>query len=90
MLLAIANFFGISVFRLVAYFSIVLAITVGAATLRQHYVNLGWNKHRAAVERQDARAVAASKQVEVKTEACSEKNGFWDVITQGCKLEDVE
>lgn len=90
MLLAIANFFGISVFRLVAYSALALAITVGAATLRQHYVNLGWSKHKAAVEKQDARAVAASKKVDEKTDICSEKTGFWDVITQGCKLEEVE
>jgi len=26
--------------------------------------------------------------VEERTRKCSDDNGFWDVITQGCKLEE--
>lgn len=87
-LVGIANFFGISVFRLVAYAVIVVAATVALATVRQHYINVGWAAHKAAVEKQDARSVATSNKVEEKTNVCSEANGFWDVITQGCKLEE--
>ena len=70
----------------------ILAAVVGGALLgiRQHYVNLGWNSHRAAVERQDNIAISASREVQKKTDACSDANGFWDVITQGCKTQEEE
>lgn len=89
-LIAIAGMFGISVFRLVAYAAILAAVVVGALTIRQHYIDVGWYKHAAKIERQDNAAVAVSKQVEHDTQACSEANGFWDVVTQGCKLQEEE
>ncbi len=88
--LTIANALGISVFRLIAYAGCIIAVIVALGVIRQHYVNLGWQKHKAAVEAQDNRAVEASKQVEAKTNACSDASGFWDVITQSCKLQDAE
>jgi hypothetical protein len=68
----------------------VLAAIVGGALLgiRQHYVNLGWHKAIAAVKKQDDRAVAAADKVQATTAKCDETNGFWDVITQNCKLQD--
>lgn len=70
----------------------VLTAIVGGALLgiRQHYINKGWNSHKAAVERQDNRAVDASKEVQKKTDQCTETSGFWDVISQGCKLQEEE
>lgn len=88
-LLAVAEFFGISVFRLVMYATLAAVVTVALVSVRQHYINVGWEKHRVAVEKQDGRAKEASRQVEQKTNECSETNGFWDVITQGCKLEEA-
>lgn len=87
-ILFIANMFGISVFRLIIYAVCIVAVMTGAIVIRQHYVNLGWAKHKAAVEKQDNVAISASKEVERQTSKCSDDNGFWDVITQGCKLED--
>ena len=70
-------------------YAVLAALVAGTLLgIRQHYVNLGWYKHKAAIERQDNRAIDASKQVEEKTSTCSEKNGYWDVITQGCKIGD--
>lgn len=89
-ILAIANMFGISVFRLVAYAAIFVAVVTGALVIRQHYVDVGWNKHKIAIEKQDQRAVDANKKVQEQTDKCSETNGFWDVVTQGCKLQDEE
>lgn len=86
----IANLFGISVFRLIMYAAIFVAVVAGALTIRQHYVNVGWAKHKAAVERQDNIAIDASKKVEERTNKCSDANGFWDVLTQGCKLQEEE
>ena len=89
--LAIANFFGISVFRLVAYAAIVALVTGGALTIRQHYINKGYASALAAVKKQDNRAVAAANKVEERTAKCQEGvNGYWDVLTQGCKLEDAK
>lgn len=82
--LAIASALGISPLRLIAYGAIVLTVVVGAATIRQHYINHGWNKAIAAVKKQDDRAKAAAEKVERKANACSESS-YWDVITQGCK-----
>lgn len=89
-ILAIANMFGISVFRLIMYAGIAIAVISALVAVRQHYVNVGWEKHRAAVERQDNIAISASREVQRRTDACSEQNGFWDVITQGCKLQETE
>jgi hypothetical protein len=87
-ILAICSFFGISPLRLIIYASIFVAVVIGALTIRQHYINVGWYKHEAKVAKQDGAAVAASNRVEEKTRICTEKNGFWDVVSQGCKLED--
>lgn len=74
--------------KAIVYGVITMIIGGTLLTIRQHYVNLGWKQHKVAVERQDNRAVEASKRVEEKTDKCSETNGFWDVITQGCKLQE--
>jgi hypothetical protein len=82
--------FGALVANLIVYG--VLAAVIGGTLLgiRQHYVNEGWRKHKAAVERQDNIAIDASKKVEERTQRCSDENGFWDVITQNCKLQEEE
>jgi len=86
-ILFIANLFGISVIRLAIYAAIAVAVVTGALVIRQHYVNLGWAKHKAAVEKQDNKAVEAGKEVERKVKACLD-NSYWDVITQSCKLDE--
>ena len=87
-ILTIAGWFGINPFRLIAYTAIFIAVAVGAITIRQHYVNLGWHKAIEAVKKQDDRAAAAADKVQEKAAKCDETNGYWDVLTQGCKLED--
>lgn len=84
---AAAAFLGINPLRLIAYAAVVVAITVGAITIRQHYVNLGYSKAIAAVKKQDDRAVAAADRVQQKADECV-ANSWWDVVSQGCKLED--
>lgn len=86
--LTIASWFGISPFRLIMYAVLGISILTGALALRQHYINKGWYAHAAKVQKQDNAAIDAAKKVEKKTEACSNTNGYWDVITQKCKLED--
>lgn len=88
--LFIANLFGISVFRLAVYAALIVAVVIGALTVRQHYINKGYHSAIEAVKKQDDRAVAAATKVEQKAAVCTETNGYWDVITQGCKLEDAE
>ncbi len=83
--LAIANLFGISVFRLIMYAGIFFAVLAGAIAIRQHYVDLGYHKAIADVKRQDDRAVDAANKVEQRVAQCS---GYWDVITQACILEE--
>jgi uncharacterized membrane protein YciS (DUF1049 family) len=90
----IANLFGINLSalaaRLIAY-GIVIAIVVSAAlAIRQHYINKGYKSAIAAVKKQDDRAVEAATKVEKKATVCTEQNGYWDVITQDCKLEGAE
>lgn len=89
-ILPIANFFGISVFRLAAYAAVAVLVTGGALTIRQHYINKGYASALAAVKKQDGRAVAAANKVEKRSNDCTDKNGYWDVLTQGCKLEDAK
>lgn len=88
---AVANFFGISVFRLVMYASIIAAIVGGAIAVRHHYVAIGYHKAISDVKKQDDRAVDAANEVEKRAAKCDETSGYWDVITQNCKLqEDVK
>lgn len=92
--LFIAKLFGVSLSafaaRVIAY-GLVVAIVGGAAiTIRQHYINKGYKSAIAAVKKQDDRAVEAATKVEKKATVCTEQNGYWDVITQDCKLEDAE
>jgi hypothetical protein len=87
-LLAIANVFGISIFRLLMYAGIIIAIVTGALTIRHHYVKIGYHKAIADVKKQDNIAIDAARKVEQRAAKCDETNGFWDVITQDCKLGD--
>jgi len=88
--LFIANLFGISVVRLAIYAAVAVSVIVGALTIRQHYINKGYKSAIEAVKKQDQRAVDAAEKVEKKATVCTEQNGYWDVITQGCKLEESE
>jgi hypothetical protein len=80
--------FGISVLRLVIYSICIVAVVAAGLMIRQHYVNIGYAKAIAAVKKQDDRAVAAAERVEQKAAACTEKNGWWDVVSQSCRLEE--
>lgn len=86
--LFIANLFGISVVRLAIYAAVAVSVVVGAVAIRQHYINKGYAAAIAAVKRQDNIAIDAAKKVEKKAAVCSDANGYWDVITQSCKLGD--
>jgi hypothetical protein len=71
--------------------TLVVVIVIAGFAIRQHYVNEGWNKALVAVKKQDDKAVAAAVKVEKKAAACQDGiNGYWDVITQSCKLEDAQ
>lgn len=88
-LLLIANFFGISVFRLAIYAGCVVAVIGAGIAIRQHYVNLGYAKAIAAVKKQDERAAEAADKVQQKADQCSGES-WWDVISQSCKLEEAQ
>lgn len=88
LILTIAGWFGINPIRLIIYAGLALSVAVGAVAIRQHYINKGWYAHKAAVDKQDGNAVAASNKIEKKAAVCSDTNGYWDVITQGCKLNE--
>ena len=90
LILTIAGWFGISPLRLIIYAVCFVAVIIAGLTIRQHYVNLGYAKAIAAVKKQDDRAVAAAEKVEQKASVCTEKSGWWDVVTQSCKLEDAQ
>ena len=68
----------------------IITMLVGGTLLgiRQHYVNKGWRNAIAAVKKQDDRASDAARNVEQTTAKCDETNGFWDVITQDCRLQE--
>lgn len=90
MFATLAGFFGITVLRLAIYAGCIALALGGALTIRQHYINKGYHSAIEAVKKQDDRAVAAADRVEQKATVCSDANGYWDVITQNCKLEDAE
>ena len=86
----IASALGLHPLRLILYGAVALAAITGVLTIRQHYINKGYAGAIAAVKKQDDRAMAAAEKVERKTAVCTEANGYWDVITQDCKLEDEQ
>lgn len=88
-ILTIAGWFGINPLRLIIYAALAVSVTVGALAVRQHYINKGYASAISAVKKQDDRAKAAAEKVETKAAVCSDTNGYWDVITQGCKLDEV-
>lgn len=88
-ILTIAGWFGINPFRLIMYSVITVAVTGGAIAVRQHYINKGYASAIAAVKKQDAKAISAAEKVEQKAATCTDQNGYFDVITQRCKLEDA-
>lgn len=88
-ILTICSFLGINPLRLLIYASLFIAVMGGALWVRHHYVALGYHKAIADVKKQDDRAVAAADRVEQKAAKCDETSGFWDVITQNCKLQDT-
>lgn len=83
---------GLSEFAARAIIYAVIAALVGGTLLgiRQHYVNEGWRKALVAVKKQDDRAARAADQVQETAAKCDESNGFWDVVTQNCKLGEEE
>lgn len=89
-ILTIAGWFGINPFRLIMYAAIGISVGVGALAVRQHYINKGYASALAKVKKQDDKAAAAAVQVEKKTETCNDTNGYWDVITQSCKLDEEQ
>lgn len=89
-LVFVANLFGVSVFRLLIYVGLVIAIIAGALTIRQHYINKGYQAALAAVKKQDNIAIDAARKVEKKAAVCTETSGWWDVVEQKCRLEDAE
>lgn len=89
LIITIAGWFGINPLRLVAYAAVVAAVVVGGLMIRQHYVNLGWNKAIVAVKKQDDRAVAAADKAQQKADQC-QADSWWDVISQSCKTEDAQ
>ena len=84
----IASFFGITSFRLLIYAGAVVATITAGVAIRHHYVSLGYHKALADVKKQDDRAVEAATKVEKKTSVCTEQNGYWDVLSQRCILEE--
>lgn len=89
-IITIAGWFGINPFRLIAYAAIAVGVTVGALAIRHHYVALGYNNALVAVAKQNDVTKSAAAKIEAKAAKCQEGvNGYWDVISQGCKLEDA-
>jgi hypothetical protein len=87
MIATIAAALGISPFRLLAYAGIAIAVIAGAVSLRQHYVNAGWDSALEAVKAQDATAKEAASKVQRTVDECYGAGGTWSVITGSCTLE---
>jgi len=84
----VAGFFGISPLRVVIYAICIASSVGGAIVIREHYVNLGYNRAIADVKAKDKKAEDAANAVQQDAEKCTDTNGFWDVVTQNCMLGD--
>jgi hypothetical protein len=86
----IAAALGISPLRLMIYAGLALAVITAGVTIRNHYVNVGWDTALEAVKKQDTNAKAAASQVQRTVDDCYNENGTWSVITGSCTLEGAK
>jgi hypothetical protein len=77
---------GISPLRLLIYAGIAVAVITAGVSIRNHYVNVGWDKALEAVKKQDATAAEAASQAQRTVDDCYNANGTWSVITGSCTL----
>ena len=85
-ILSICAFLGISPLRLVIYAALFVVVITTGLTIRHHYVALGYKHAIADVKKQDNIAIDAANKVEQKAAKCDETSGYWDVVTQNCRL----
>lgn len=72
--------------QLIMYGAIVIAVVGGFIYVRQHYINVGYQRALAAVAAEDARAVEAKDEVKRhKVGPCFERGGTWNVETGECE-----
>lgn len=86
----IARGLGSFAAKLVAYGALVLIVIGVLLGVRQHFINEGWNRAIASVKKQNDAAAEAADRVQERARKCDESNGYWDVITQNCKLGDEQ
>jgi hypothetical protein len=86
---AVTGFLGISSLRLYIYIAVTVAVIIAGFTIRQHFINVGWNKAMTRVEKQNDKAAAAAAKVKERADSCSE-NSWWDVVSASCKTEDAQ
>jgi hypothetical protein len=83
----IAAALGISPLRLLIYAGIAVAVITAGVSIRNHYVNVGWDKALEAVKAQDTTAKVAASNAQRTVDDCYNANGTWSVITGSCTLE---
>lgn len=83
-ILTIAAFFGISPLRIIVYFTLIVGIIVGALTIRQHYINIGWHKAMHAIAVKDTAAIKDADDAEKAVKACYARGGSWNQGAMSC------
>lgn len=78
--------FGIPI-RLLVYLAVAAAVFAAALTIRQHYINAGWDRALETVKAQDAKAKDAADTAQLNVDRCYAANGLWSTITGKCTLE---
>lgn len=83
-IITIAAFFGISTLRLIVYSALGVSIVVGALTIRQHYINIGYQKAIHAIAVKDASAIKDADDAERAVKDCYARGGTWDQGAMSC------
>lgn len=83
-IVTIAAFFGISPLRIIAYAAIIAAAIIGALTIRQHYINVGWQKAMHAIAAKDKAAIKDADDAERAVKDCYARGGTWDQGGMSC------
>lgn len=86
-LLVLAGWFGISPLRLIIYGAAAISVVVGAVSIRQHYINRGWDSAIHAIEKQNSVAADAARRAQRSVDQCYDEGGTWSTITGTCTLE---
>lgn len=83
-LATIAGWFGISIFRLLAYAAVVLAIVIAVASFVKHERDIGRDAERQRIEQANEKEMGQADAGQKDVDACERSGRTWDRASGVC------